>query len=421
LLSFSGFGQYQTIVGKVYNKQENLPVPYANITITNSSFGTCSNMNGDFIFYFPDSLFDNLSVSCIGYETLYLALNDINFEDTLNIQLNPVVYNIKDIIITPGENDPTTILKRVIRKIDNNYSARLYYSEGFFRHKVYNWATNDKDLCRLTEAAISIESNELNSARNKLKVLEIRNSVNYVEFDERFNLLMNLLLKGEKNPVYKLLDYKEYILKSTLKKLSKDDNYEILLNKIDFLDTTMVYVIDIKMNSVTILFKKFPTPNYYQILRLYIQSDDYAIVKIQDIWIDKRKDIGLTQKADTINNISTLEYRKINKQYYMSYAYKFGIFGDQTQKMDKEHRYKHEAFLLINNVVIQKRDYDRIKRRNMVKRSKALWDLDFEYNADFWKNYNILIDNPMKKSDVETLENLMPLEKQFEQKEKINN
>jgi hypothetical protein len=57
----------------------------------------------------------------------------------------------------------------------------------------------------------------------------------------------------------------------------------------------------------------------------------------------------------------------------------------------------------------------------MVKRSKALWDLDFEYNADFWKNYNILIDNPMKKSDVETLENLMPLEKQFEQKEKINN
>lgn len=417
-ISMNGFAQHITIKGKIINSYSGTPIPYASITLKNTTLGTCSNNEGNFIFHFPDSINHQISISCIGYKTYNIKNSDISGNDTLTIRLSPANYNIDDIVVTPGKNDPKTILRKAIRKIDNNYSAKSYFSKGFFRHKVYNWASENKDLCRLTEAAVSIEGNEINTHRTRIKVNEIRNSVNYVKSDNKFIRLLDLILNGEKNPLYKLLDYKKYMLKRTLKDLAKNDNYSISLNRVDYIDNDLLYVIDLKLESVTLFLKKIPINGLYQIVRIYINSEDYAIVKIEDFWIDNRKGTISYNKSDSIRGVSILEYRKFENNYYLSYAYKFGILGDQTQKIDNKHYYKHEAFLLINELIIRKKDYERIKRRDAVKRSKPLWNLDFDYNPQFWKNYNILIDNPLNIKDKLSIEYKIPLEKQFKLKNK---
>ena len=57
--------------------------------------------------------------------------------------------------------------------------------------------------------------------------------------------------------------------------------------------------------------------------------------------------------------------------------------------------YFNETELLINKVITDKKDFDRIKHRDLLEKETPLWDMKYVYDPSFWKNYNILIDKPL--------------------------
>ena len=64
----STYGQV-TITGKILEQNSNNPIPYVNIGILNSQYGTISNSDGSFSIKIPDShRKENLLFSAIGYK-----------------------------------------------------------------------------------------------------------------------------------------------------------------------------------------------------------------------------------------------------------------------------------------------------------------------------------------------------------------
>lgn len=409
-------GQSIQFIGSVFDSESHVNIPYVNITIKNEPIGTITNINGDFVFNLPDNFTTHhLEFSCIGYKNLSLPIDSLISLDTLLIPLAPKNYRLKDVVIVPGKNDPKTIMRNVLRKIDNNYPGKKYYLEAFFRHKAYNYRNNVKTV-RLTEAAVSILKNQHTKEDSKLQINEIRNSNNYVETNrESFGLrLFYKALYGERqNAILELLRSEKWVNKSRLRALIKDDNYSVVLKNVSFLHDTLVYVIEFKQQTFELLFKKYPVSDTYTIIRYFVNASDYATVKFEKFNISHDPRSRGYVKNDSIGVHIILQYKKFDNNYYLNYAYRFGPFRDQDYKLDSTHFYHHERELLVNELAVRRKDFDRIKYKNQVGKSIALWKLDYKYNPEFWKTYNVLLYNPLDIKSKKDLEFDVPLEEQF--------
>ena len=409
----NSYSQWLNFVGSVYDIENNQPISFANISVYNMPVGTSTNSHGDFMLNLPISLTKGrLVISCIGYKSRSFPIDSLVGKDTLLFLLEPREYQIEDVVIIPGENDVHSIIKKVISKINNNYSRGKYFLEAFFRHRVYN-CKEDNRTVRLTEAAISVHQNHYSDDRKKVQINEIRNSNNYAELSTSVGrkILYNAL-GGNQNPIYRSLKVERLTQKSFLRKLSKNEHYSVSLKDVSFFDDALVYVIEFKQESYEFLFKKYYNTHTYRKYKYYVNANDFAILKAEDIDISYNPQmIGI--KNDSVACHDFIQYRKFDEKYYPNYVYYFGMIPDMVSKVDEENFYWHEADLMVNEIATRRKDYDRIKNRNIMSKNNTLWDLEYEYNPEFWENYNLLFDHPLNPGYKKDLEVEEPLEEQF--------
>jgi len=416
----TSYSQWLKFVGSVYDTETNKPIPYANISVFNMPVGTCTNSYGDFMLNLPDSLASGrLDISCIGYESRSFPIDSLAGKDTLLFLLDPRDYQLADIVVTPGENDVHSIVKNVISKINNNYSGKKYFLEAFFRHRVFNIMKNDRTV-RLTEAAISIHQNHTSDENKRVQINEIRNSKNYAELSTSLGrkLLYNAL-GGNQNPIYRSLMVERLARKDFLRKLSKNKHYAVSLKDVSFFDDALVYVIEFKMESWEFMFKKYYTTHTYRKYRYYINANDFAILKAEDITISYNPQSKPFMKNDSVAIHDFIQYRKFDEKYYPTYVHFYGMIPDMVAKNDTANFYMHEADLMVNEIATRRKDYDRIRNRNIMKKNTTLWDLEYEYNPVFWENYNLLLDHPLNPEYKIDLEFEEPLDKQFKQESHV--
>jgi hypothetical protein len=413
LHAHSSYAQWLKFVGSVVDTETKQPVPYAHISVFNMPVGTITNSYGDFMLNLPDSLTKGrLDVSCIGYESRSFPIVSLIGKDTLLFLLEPRAYQLADVIVTPGENDVHSIVKKVISRIDNNYSGKKYFLEAFFRHRVYNIKENNRTV-RLSEAAVSIHQNHTSDESKRVQINEIRNSNNYAELSSSVGrkLLYNAL-GGNQNPIYRSLMVERLARKDFLRKLSKNKHYSVSLKDISFFDDALVYVIEFKMESWEFMFKKYNTTHTYRKYRYYVNANDFAILKAEDINISYNPQmIGLIK--DSVARNDFIQYRKFDEKYYPAYVFFYGGIPDMVTKVDEENFYAHEADLMVNEIATRRKDYDRIKNRNIMNKNTTIWDMEYEYNPEFWENYNLLLDHPLNPEYKKDLEIEFPLEEQF--------
>jgi hypothetical protein len=404
-------------MGSVLDEKTNQPIPYVNLAVYNMPIGASSNFNGDFLLNLPDSLENGrLDISCIGYKSRSFPIDSLMGSDTLVIWLTPIDYQLKDIVVTPGENDVHTILKRVISRIDNNYPGKKYFLEAFFRHRVYN-QFNEKKTVRLTEAALSIHQDHTSKEKKKVQVNEIRNSENYAELSTSAGRkLLYHALGGHQNPVYRSLMVENYAQKKFLRALTKSKHYSVAINEVTTIGDDIVYVIDFRQESWEFMFKKYNTTHTYGKFRYYVNANDFAILKAENINISYNPVYEKYLKKDSIIGQQFIQYRKFDGKYYPSYVYFSGVVPDMVTKIDENNYYSHEAELMVNEIATRRKDYERIRYRNQLTKDKTLWDMDYEYNTAFWENYNLLLDQPLNLQYKKDLEADKPLEEQFKKK-----
>lgn len=424
LTPFRSWSQYSEIHGKIIDKETLQAISYCSISLKNTSIGTCSNDSGKFIFHYPDSLLNrDLVISCIGYKTWSVTLDSLYNHVTVSVSLTPEMYQLSEVNVTPNKITASDIVRQVIRKMHKNYPRSPYYLEGFLRDKVYN--LYDNKCTRLTEAAIGIEKREFGNENNaeKVKVFEIRNSYNYSKLGSSIKEKINQISFGysNENPIYRTLQNKDFTDPGTLRELLRNDLYHTYISGNTMFDGKPIIIIDIKEEYVEFLFQKQPTKSAYHLYRLFIDNESYAILKSEsyvimhvskELFTDKESRMHL--KQDTIATFAVKQYEQIDGQYYLKHAGYLGRIHDQPDIGEiEETLYFNDTEILVNKTITNKKEFERIKLRNSLKKDIPLWDMKYTYNKAFWENYNILIDKPLDLSVKSDLESAVPLDNQF--------
>lgn len=112
---------FAQVRGVVLDRETQQPVPYANIAIEGKSYGTTSNLKGEFVI--TESLSKGrVVVSAIGYST---ALVDIDGEDLVVI-LEPKQYQIEAVVVRPRKNRKELVVDKLNNDASHSFACNGY-------------------------------------------------------------------------------------------------------------------------------------------------------------------------------------------------------------------------------------------------------------------------------------------------------
>ena len=411
----NGYGSdYKLLRGKVFDKNGLKDIPFASIYINHTGYGTITNEMGEFQLYYPASIsIDSFTISCIGYYNVSLRLSDYDADTLWNkFYLKEAIYDIDGVYITDIScND---IIARFVKNYKLNYSRKPYYQEGFYRELTLN----DNTYTRLIEAAFSIydKGYDTDNSYKRIKINELRKSESYIQLSSQSQQLKKFYGK-EVNNLVELSDgdiIRFRDIEKGLKGIDKDfcENFDCFIKDIIMQDTNQIYVIGFS--------SKNPSDNAFITHEgsLYIDKNDYAVIRYNMDFIVGNPDVKKYFIDNKYLKRISVVYRKINDNYFLNYIsaqkvmeFSFSSLRDENDEV-KNKQYYNLSMNIINTITDSK-EYDRIKNRDDEKPDLDLYKMDFNYDEEFWKNYNILLINPLLKKAQTDLEKDGTLEEQF--------
>ena len=116
-LIFIGFSslllaQDMLIIGKILDKKDASPIPFANVFVKGSKYGTSSNQDGFFLLRLPQVDAHTLVVSVVGYKRKEIKL-EATTDQWVDCLLEEESLFLDEIVIFPGENPALALMKRV--------------------------------------------------------------------------------------------------------------------------------------------------------------------------------------------------------------------------------------------------------------------------------------------------------------------
>lgn len=440
LITATAFSQTE-IKGKVADFMTFGPIESASVYIKNTTVGTITNVDGKFALMVPaKNMSDTLVISSIGYKSFETIISE--FENGSDIFLEEDMASLDEVVIV-ADNRPKTgndIMVRAIEKLPENLPEEPYLQKGFLRHK----ERNKKEYKWLIEAAITLYDSDYGAgSKNNLKINvdETRKSYDLRDIDSLFTYTAYLKSIGRstKSGVVSRNSVRTSTLIDAIKwndeRLSGLDNIfkgklnlirnagavgalfgKNMLEKHQFdLDTILVdngrkiYKIKISkgadfvgLNTPGIYNEGFEPKGW-----IYVYYDNYAIKKVEyeliaasDVQKKRSKSLFDTQMLHKV--VET--YREYNDKMYPNYFYyetpKLVNTGDRSSEriktesapgFDKGEQYYYTIQEILFSDIIQ--DPELIEEE--LKENQ--WTADIfspkPYNAEFWKNYNVLLES----------------------------
>ncbi|HLW31371.1 MAG TPA: carboxypeptidase-like regulatory domain-containing protein [Aequorivita sp.] len=442
LISFIGLNSFsQTeIKGKVADFMTYEPIESASVYIDKTTIGTITNVDGKFALRVPAvNISDTLVISSIGFKSYKTSIED--FENGSDIFLEEDVASLDEVVLVADTRPKTgnDIVVRAIERLPENLPAEPYLQKGFLRHK----ERNKKEYKWLIEAAITLYDSDFAAGAKdnlKLNVDEIRKSYDLRDIDSLFTYSAYLKNRGSAQtaPIsrrsvktaslieaIKWNDSRVNGLDNLFKgKLNPVRNAEAIgalfgknmLERHQFeLDTILVdngrklYKIKISQGSD---FVGLNTPNIYNEGFapngwIYIYYDNYAIKKLEyeliaasDVQKKRSKSLFDTQ---TIHKLVET-YREYDGKMYPNYIYyetpKLVNIGDRSSDRDKTESAPgfdkgEQYYFTVQEILFTDIVQDPTLIEEELKDNE--WSADLfsskPYNADFWKNYNVLLES----------------------------
>ena len=143
--------QQQTVSGVVLDKKGD-PVTFANVFVDNTNIGTITDLSGKFSLKVNN---DNkrLHIKCIGYDDTYV--NIPHDGKLLRVRIKESVYQLKDVVITPGINPADRIIQAAIdNKKKNDFQKQDAYSYTSYNRGVIEFAHDEETSARQTAAKL---------------------------------------------------------------------------------------------------------------------------------------------------------------------------------------------------------------------------------------------------------------------------
>jgi hypothetical protein len=426
------------VTGKVYDADSQNPLSYVHVGIQNSSIGTITNSIGQFELNIPQKYQeDSISVSSVGYKSFACAIPQSS--DTLQILLKPHTFLLQAVEVMPKPDSARRIVEEAITQINKNYPRESYLMKGFYRE------TNVKDTAyaRLVESAVSIfdRGYDANIDRMRVKTTALRKSDDRRKLDWRESLsewlyekngLVSILradrlrLKGKVPPVQG--EFLEYEIPG-----EREDNYRFLsmgftdgmafsMDSLSYYDGQEVYCIS---------YQELEKPKDAAIAKgqLIIQKDNFAILEI-NARLELNKKLGdfssgepgtygifeMTMVDDKNLFITNIKYRPYQGKYYLSFVETKakGTNSSFLQGAASDDFYQYNQ-LLVTEIITDRREYDKIGRKESLLADVDMHNVEAEYDSAFWSNYNVLLLNPLNPEVIEDLQQERALDKQFKE------
>ena len=407
------------VSGIVIDAQTKEKLEFVHIGMPEQGIGTVSNQEGAFSFHFP-AVFQNdfIIISHIGYQQKWLKKTDFKDGNT-TIELIPDPNVLEQVEVTALEHPLEYYIEKAIKKLKKNYPIKLHLMSGFYRELRIN--ADDEKFTRLMEAAIDIQDRGIQYPTSEIKyqVKELRKSYDYtcytdrqLELEERFGPHNDLFFLFRDNGVRMHLSSNEAARKVMGLQGYLYEPVSLKLDQITHLNGEKIYVISFSSKVLH--------------CKIYLSAEDYGIHRFEHelglfrVLAEKEK-----YRAEANRHILkgeptygyTVQYQKIDGIYYPS-AIKIvdweGMVNSNTTDEEGATSASYAIHtLIINDLYLKRRDFKRIRYRHQAKKDEDLFDLPFPYNPDFWKNYNVLLLQPIEQKTQIDLEEIMPLEQQF--------
>ena len=382
LLCSSAFAQsFTAISGTVEDAHTGYPLPFASVSLKNSSFSNVANSEGHFSFKFPDSfLNDSIIISYLGYRNILLPVSDFIGKRNKKIKLVPTTIDIRSITVRP--NDAETIFYTAFspKYIRQNYSTSPVGMSGFYREII----KKGNKYLSLNEAIVDIlKQSYINSIADNIAIYKGRGNTNRNASDTLF-----LQLQGGPVSTLNMDVVKDPFIAVDL--VSASEYYDLSMGPILFMDNLNIYTIDFQQNKDVseILFRG----------RIYIESQSLAIIRIEfemnvegrsDAWksfVRKKQDdveIGVDWAKYQIN------YKQQCNKWFVDYARIDLRFNAKYKGKLIKSKYDINTELAItdinNKAALKIPASERLKMKDIFQNRVN----DFQ-DPNFWENYNII-------------------------------
>ena len=446
------FGQSEIVVtGRVVDFTTFGPLESASVYVQNSTIGTVTNLDGRFSLVVPIALQnDTLVISSIGYKSMKTLVNQ--FDGSEDIFLEEDIASLDEVLVV-AETRPKTgndIVLRAIERLPDNLPEGPYLQKGFVRHK----ERNKRQFKWLIEGAITLYDSSYAAGSDKnlrINIDEIRKSYDLREVDSLF--VYTSYLKSKGYPIdrrYQKLD-RDTIETATLVNAIKWNDQRVngldkllkgklnmvrnanmedalfgkdILERHQFrLDTVLVddgkkvYKIEISESSE---FVGLGTSHAYNEGFeakgwLYIDWDSFAIKKIEyelvaASEIQQRRSKSLFDTL--VNHRLTMTYREYDDKMYPSYIYyetpKLVNIGnrssDRREEEDTPEAREEQFYYTVQEILFTEVINDSSTVENALHSG---WSEDIfanrPYNAEFWRNYNVLLESKEEEQLIQDL------------------
>lgn len=132
--------------GKIVD-DANQNMPYVSLKIGNN-IASMTNPDGDFSLRIPAGTTAQIVVSCIGYQTQYIPIQQLS--NPITIRMKSVVSQLKEVKISALNGE--AIIRKAMRNITQNYPVTAFESTGFYREV----ARIDHNYLSFAEASLQI-------------------------------------------------------------------------------------------------------------------------------------------------------------------------------------------------------------------------------------------------------------------------
>ncbi|NIJ53228.1 DUF5686 and carboxypeptidase-like regulatory domain-containing protein [Dyadobacter arcticus] len=133
IFSFVAKAQTNYIIkGRITDASTGDPIPFANIGIKATTFGTTTNFDGFYqLNYTPPA--DSVQITYVGYESRSKAIIPGQVNQVIDIQLLPGAFQLKEVKIFAGENPAFAIIRKIVanKKINNAEDLDAYEYESY--------------------------------------------------------------------------------------------------------------------------------------------------------------------------------------------------------------------------------------------------------------------------------------------------
>jgi hypothetical protein len=130
IISLSVFSQQVTISGKITD-EHNKAIPFASIYIKNTTKGTSANSEGEYGLQLKPGTYD-VQYKAVGYQQQNRKI-ELNKDQSVNVVLQTETYQIGDVVVKAGGEDPAyAIIRKAIKKRKSHLNEVDAYTCGVY-------------------------------------------------------------------------------------------------------------------------------------------------------------------------------------------------------------------------------------------------------------------------------------------------